>query len=219
MRISRNEAINLALLALCWLIVAWYWPHLPQQVPHHWGVMGQPNQWMPMPWGGLLPGLMALLIYLFMTAIPFIDPRAKRWESFKEFYPILKLLMMGFSVMLTYLTLSTAVTPGQILNLSKMLGFLGVFFILLGNYLPKVRSNFFIGIRTPWTLSSEEVWFHTHRLAGRLFVIAGILTIVALLFPPLWQAIIVIGSLVLVSIVTVIYSYWLYAHLPQGGNP
>ena len=115
-------------------------------------------------------------------------------------------------------TLAAVFRPGYRMNSAWM--FLGVGFLMaaLGNYMPRVRSNWFVGIRTPWTLSSEKVWRETHRLGGRVFVIGGIAIALAGLLKPAWSAaIVLVGSLSL-AIIPIVYSYILFRQLNQSGD-
>lgn len=209
----RSEGLPLLLLAATWALVAYYWPHLPPEMPTHWGPAGQPDQWMPKAQGALIGPVVALGSYLFLTVLPWIDPRARHWQGFLRIYPVIKAAMMAFFVLLTYLTLSAATRPGQVLTLSWLLVGIGLLFMVLGNYLPTLRSNFFVGVRTPWTLSSEEVWYRTHRVAGRLMVLVGLVTVMTVFMPAAWQLPVFLGALLLFSAWSVGYSYWLYRKL------
>lgn len=211
----KSEALPLLLLVATWALVAYYWPQLPDPIPTHWGPAGMPDSWMPRMPGALIGPLVATGTYLLMTVIPWIDPRSSHWQSLMRVYPVLKSAMLAFFLVLTYLTLSAATRPSQALALSSLLVGIGVLFLVLGNYLPTLRSNFFIGIRTPWTLSSDEVWYRTHRLAGRLMVAQGLVCLATAFLPRAWQLGVFLSTTVLFSVWSVGYSYWLYRRLAR----
>lgn len=209
----RSEGLSLVLLAAAWALVAYYWPQLPEQIPTHWGLGGQPDSWMPRVPGAFIGPLVASGIYVLLTVLPFIDPRSGHWQTILRVYPVLKSALMAFFVLLTYLTLSAAIRPTQALTLSWLLFGMGLLYMVLGNYLPTVRSNFFIGIRTPWTLSSDEVWYRTHRLAGRLMVALGMVAILTAYLPSTWQLPVFLGATLLFSGWSIAYSYWVFRRL------
>jgi uncharacterized membrane protein len=87
---------------------------------------------------------------------------------------------------------------------------LGLLFIILGNYMPKVKTNYFIGIRTPWTLANETVWTRTHRFGGKVFFISGIIILVSAFAPSSIRAVLLIASIVCIAVVPMVYSYAVY---------
>ncbi|HEY9900715.1 MAG TPA: SdpI family protein [Pantanalinema sp.] len=206
----RNEWLPLLLVGACWGVAAYYWPQLPEQVPTHWGMAGDPDQWAPRATGALIGPVMGTFFYALVWALPVLDPRGRHLAESPQVLEIIRSILCAFALFLTYLTLSASVTPGQHLPLSGMMVGLGILFVVLGNYLPKVRSNFFIGIRTPWTLSSEEVWYRTHRLGGKLMVAAGAITILGACLPQPWSLAVFLGAVGIAALLPVFYSYWLF---------
>ncbi|HEY9765875.1 MAG TPA: SdpI family protein [Chroococcales cyanobacterium] len=209
-----DKRIKLALVALSWLLTAFFWSRLPALVPTHWGISGQPDGWMPLPWGGLIGALVTTFLSLIFLLLPVVDPRGEHWKQFKESYEFIVLATLSFTTFLTWLTLSTAVRGGE-LSVSQLLVGIGIVFMIMGNYLPKLRSNFFIGIRSPWTLSSEEVWYRTHRLAGKLMFAMGLVLLLASFASRLWQVYLVFGSLALFATWSIGYSFWLYKKISR----
>ena len=211
----KTELLPLLLILAAWGLAAWYWPLLPDPMPTHWGTDGQPDGWMPKVWGALVGPLIATFVYIVMTLSPYIDPRSRNWAAFSDLYPVLKTSVTALMLFITYLALSAAASAEQVLSAGRLLVAIGLLFVILGNYLPKVRSNFFVGIRTPWTLSSDEVWVRTHRFAGKLMVALGLLLILCTWLPGNLAAGIVIGAGLSLAILTVGYSYWLYRRLEK----
>lgn len=179
-------------------------------VPVHWNAAGEVDRWADSTWSLLvLPGSM-LGLYLVFQVIGVISPHGFRPESFQRVVGIfqnatLLFLALVFAAQLLY--------AGGIEVDMSMLVLLGIggLFIVVGNFLGKTRKNFFIGIRTPWTLASDEVWIRTHRLAGRVFVLAGAVFIASAPFGAgMW---LLVGGAVVVALVPTVYSLLLYRRL------
>ena len=182
------------------------------KIPCHWNIKGEIDGYYG-KWTGLLlfPGI-SIAMLLLLIALPYISVRYKNArERFDKVIPNLATIIIFFFAGFHIYTILLA---KEILNPSGNMIFylIGLMFILLGNLLPKIPSNFFAGIRTPWTLSSENVWRKTHRSGGISFVLAGFLMI---LIPLLWknsQTSLVVMFIVVMAIVLypVLYSFILY---------
>lgn len=211
---------------LCYLFIvatvaaaAWLYPQLPDPMPSHWNVDGEVDGWMPKLWGvAVLPGS-AILIFIIFRLIPRISPKGFRTESFSGVLNVLQVAMVAFACFVAFLVLFTA--KGIDVHLNQMIyGAMGVLFIVIGNYLGKVRKNSFVGIRTPWTLASDEVWARTHRMAGWTFIVMGIFFLAGAFvrIDPMWLVTIII----LLALVPVVYSYFLYRRVEgfdENGEP
>ena len=131
-------------------------------------------------------------------------------EPFLRAWGVLKVTVLGLMLFLDVLILRAAKHSGE-LSSSVMFVGIGILFAVIGNLLGKVTRNFFVGIRTPWTLASEEVWNRTHRLAGKLFVVAGLAVVAsAFLGGTIWVMVVATG---LASLISVVYSYVLYKRI------
>lgn len=213
-------SIILTLLAVVASLVVWVnretW--LPPQVPTHWGVSGQPDAFTPrenlLPHLLLLPGSMAGMLVLFLI-LPWLSPLRYKIEPFRPTYDyIMGLVVAMFAYM--HLVLLLAFT-GRLLAVDRWItGGSLVAIAALGNVLGKVQKNFWVGIRTPWTLASDVVWIRTHRLAAWLFVAGGIAGLVLLLagIHPL----IALSVFGVAALVPVFYSLWLYKRLEKQGK-
>jgi uncharacterized membrane protein len=207
MKLSLVNALTLAVLLLLCGLALWYQPLLPDPVPTHWDALGQPDGWTPKPWGvWMMPAILGgLTVILFL--LPVISPHGFRLDEARRAYDVVVLLIVGFIAAIAVAGFESA-RDGLLSMATALPWLLGLLFILLGNYLPKFPKNFFVGIRTPWTLASDEVWIRTHRLGGWLFIAAGIFTIVAALFGmPLGAG---IAAIVLAALLTALYSLLLY---------
>jgi len=189
----------------------------PERVPVHWGIDGQPDAFTPrealVPWLWLLPAVLLGLI-LLGRVLPWLSPRHFDLESFRPTYEYLFFLV---TLLFAYLHLILLLAQMEMLgDIGRwlMAGLCGLY-VAMGNVLGKVRKNFFVGIRTPWTLASDTVWEATHRLGAWCFVAGGLLGLLLLLtpLPPLSLMMVVL----LVPLVPVIYSLALYKHLEAQG--
>lgn len=151
------------------------YPAMPQTVPTHWGADGAVDGWGDKA-GTLLMATMPLVLALVMLAVPRLDPKGFNFERFRGVYLGMSAALTLFMVAVAWMTPLTAlglVPEGGSLASAAILFALGALTIALGNYLPRVRPNYTFGIRTPWTLASEDNWRRTHRFAGPVFVAAG----------------------------------------------
>jgi len=193
------------------------YPSLPERVPTHWGLSGEPDDWMPKWPGAFLPAAMAAGVWLLLIGLRRIDPRRAHYEKFDETFWLLVNLLVLFMALVEVVALGAAL--GWPLDVARvMLLAAGLLFVALGNYLPRVRSNWWMGIRTPWTLESERVWRETHRVAGWSFVFGGAVTMVAALLPPAARPWVALAGLVVAGFVPVVYSYVLYRR-ERSGRP
>lgn len=161
----------LALLPL--VLVAAVYRRLPAEIPMHWGLNGAVEygaKWKLWVVVGMSP-LMAVLFYFQ----PRFDPKRKNYDKFSASYLGFQFVMMLFMLMLTGICVAEALRPGTVNVAMAVCLFVSLMMVYLGNVMPKFRMNWFCGIKTPWTLSSETVWTRTHRLAGRLFFAAGLI--------------------------------------------
>lgn len=162
------------------VIGAIFYPQLPARMASHWNASGQADGYMSKFWGVFLMPLISIGMMILFWIIPKIDPLKKNIDKFKKYYHGFILLMIGF---LFYLYLLTLIwNLGYQFNMTRMLApALGILFYFIGIMLPHAKRNWFIGIRTPWTLSNDEVWDKTHKLAGRLFKFAGLIFFIGML--------------------------------------
>ncbi len=218
----RREAIPLVAMAVIFLIAILAYPQMPDPMPTHWNAAGVPNGYGSRLVGVFLVPAMTLGIYLLFLVLPMIDPRRANYDRFADTYRFFRTLFIFFMLFVQVITLAAVYRPGYTLNSSLMYLAMGFLFAALGNYMPRVRSNWFVGIRTPWTLSSEEVWRATHRLGGRLMVVAGILVALSALVWPEGSLVILMAGALAMSVIPIAYSFILYRRLksePEVNHP
>jgi uncharacterized membrane protein len=209
------DRLSLLFIALSFAFAAVMYPSLPELIPTHWDAAGDVDAYTPKPWGAFLLPAIAWLVFVLMKLIPVISPKGFRTDHFMEVVRLFQVVLVAFMAVLTVMTLLYA--AGYEIDMPRFLSAaMGVLFVILGNYLGKVRKNFFIGVRTPWTLASDEVWVRTHRLAAWLFTLAGIATLMSALYLQGLQ--VAVASALIAGFVPVIYSFLLYRRL-EGFEP
>ncbi|MCD4673478.1 MAG: DUF1648 domain-containing protein [Anaerolineaceae bacterium] len=187
---------------------------LPEQVASHWNAQGEADGYSSAISGILLlPAIMAGTCVLLMF-VPSIDPLKENIEAFRPDYNSMIVAMAGFLLYLHVLTLLWNLDIEFQMNSLLAPGFGGLFF-LIGEMVGKARRNFFIGVRTPWTLSSDRVWKRTHERAAMGYKVAGALTLLAIPFPQ-WAFITMVGPMLVVSVYTVVYSYVEFQREKEG---
>jgi uncharacterized membrane protein len=180
---------------------------LPEQVPTHWNWRGEVDDTAARFPGAFLGPLVIAAIWILLPVLRRVDPRRRNYERFDEtFWVVLNVLALGGLLLQAAVLASALEVPFDMGR--AVLGAVGVLFLALGNYLPRLRSNWWMGIRTPWTLESEEVWRRTHRLGGRTFVIGGLFCVLgALLLPAASAGAVGFIALTFAAIVPVVYSF------------
>ena len=181
------------------------------QLPTHWSLSGEADGFAGKCRALLIPPLMVAALSLLFFFLPALEPRKQGLERSQSFYlwSWIAVLLMGAVMELTVVSVALR---WPIHATSLIMGGIGAMLVLIGNQLGKTRSMYLIGFRTPWTLASEEVWIKTHRLAGKLMVGGGIVTMVSALlrFPSGLAATIMVATVAVVAGVPIVYSYLLW---------
>lgn len=206
----KTEIIPLLVLVGTILAGFYFFLNLPPIVPTHWGINGQVDAWGSRNITLFLPPALILVVYLLFLVLPYFDPKKENYQKFSSTYHGFKSALMVFFFLLYLITGFAGL--GYSLPVDKIITLMiAVLFILIGSYLPKLKTNWFMGIRTPWTLSSEAVWQKTHVVGGKLFMLEGILIIASLfLLKGAWLFSFFIISILLLVIFVFAYSYWVY---------
>jgi len=191
------------------------YPRLPQSIPTHWNIRGEVDGYGDKFWAlFLLPCAMALMIVV-AGLLPWLSPRRFEVDVFRSTYGFLILLVVALLGYIHGIVIWTAWRGAPNTSRALIAG-LFLFFALAGNVLGRVKRNFWMGVRTPWTLASERVWIDTHRLAARLFVATGLVGLATVLVGlPSWTA---FALILLASVVPVVYSLVLYKRLAKKGE-
>jgi uncharacterized membrane protein len=186
------------------------WNQFPEQMASHWNENDQVDGYMSKFWGVFLMPLVTLGMFLLFLVIPNIDPLKANIAQFRGVFNLFITFFIGFMVYIHALTLIWNLGYTGFALSKAMLPAMGLLFILIGSMLRQAKRNFFIGIRTPWTLSSDTVWEKTHQLGAILFMASGVLAIIGGFFGGMvafWMLFVpLIGS----TLFLLVYSYVLY---------
>jgi uncharacterized membrane protein len=198
------------------IVSAIVYPMLPNTIASHWGLDGTANGYMTRFWGlAIVPIMMLVFIGLF-AAIPYLDPKRQNILEMRE-----KINTFGVVILLFFLyihILTIAWNIGYRFDMGRMIvPGIALLFYAIGKLIETAKQNWFIGIRTPWTLSNERVWTETHRVGGKAFQIAAILTLGGLLLPQ-FAIIFILVPILAASFYPIIYSYVLYRKLTSPMN-
>ena len=208
----KKEFSLIGVLTLPFVYLAYVWNSLPQKVPMHWNYRGEIDDWGSKNSLLLLVGLLTLVPYILMLIIPKIDPKNKlsvMGGKYNQIKFVFIAFISGLSLFIIFSSKNQSVSNP---NLIQVL--IGVLFIVLGNYFKVIKQNYFIGIKTPWTLENEQVWKLTHIFAGKLWIAGGLLIAVFSLFLPSDLAFgFFLTITILITLIPVLYSYFKYKEL------
>lgn len=204
------ESIIWLLMAIPVVYFLLVYNQLPQQIPIHFNIHGQPDNWTSKASFIFYLLGMTLGVYLVIVLVPLIDPKKRILQMGRKFYA-LKLILMAFMSGLALVIIISAKNQ-QIVSSRFIWLFVAVLLIVLGNYMPSVKPNYFIGVRTPWTLESEQNWRATHRFTGWLWTLDGFFMLILglLVKSAKFYATISFINVLLVAFLPVLYSFLLF---------
>lgn len=205
----KTEWFPLALIVLSFLAGAYFYQNFPVTVPSHWNFQGEIDGYSSAGVAAFLLPFMTLGIYLLFVFIPYLDPKKAQYSSFGTSYHQFK------GVFVAFMSLLYALTGLNGLGYTINIGFwtpvmVGCLFCAIGLLMEKVKSNWFLGVRTPWSLSSDKVWDKTHKLSGQLFILAGALMAATVLVSPVGKIVLFSLSLAILIIGAPLSSYIFY---------
>ena len=207
---GRGEWLFWLIMVLPFLYIPFIWSKLPESIPTHWNMQGEPDNYSSKTYGTLFLPVLNVAMYLLLLVLPKIDPRKKNYHYFGNTYRNIRLLLVLFMTVMFFIVMQMAM--GTMAMDSKMVVIL-IFGLIaaLGNFMRTIRSNFFVGIRTPWTIDNPEVWRRTHEAGGKLWFYASLIGIVVLLFiGKEYIPWLVIPYLCAIVIYPIVYSYLLF---------
>ncbi len=205
----RKSEIFLIVLTVASIIAAFLlYPHMPEQMASHWNTAGEVDGYMSRFWGlAMFPIILTVLSGLFI-AIPHMDPLQKNIKKFRPHFDGLMILLSLFFVMVFAQSTLWNVGIEIPMNITMPIA-MGILFFYIGILLGKSKQNWFVGIRTPWTLSSESVWDKTHKLGEKLFKGIGVLSVLSVIYPS--YTFIVVIALIIITVLTLfIYSFLVF---------
>lgn len=214
----RIELPLLALIATMFVVAAVAWSYAPERMPVHWNAAGEVDRWGGKFEGLLLLPMLAVGIYALTIVLPMFDPGRGNYRNFPKAYNAIRIAILVFLAAIYAILLLTAF--GHNVNVTMVMMFMaGGLFVVIGNYMSKIRPNWFVGVRTPWTLSSKLSWDKTHRLAAWLFLFMGLLFIAAAFVTNTWTILVVLVIDAICVIWMIVYSYLVYRSDPHRTTP
>lgn len=208
----KKEWFILVILIVPFFVSAYFWDELPDEVPTHFNIRGEADDWGPKWMAAYLIPLIGVGTYLMILLLPAIDPK-KKIESAQK--PVAAIRMFTSVFMVGIYAFVMAASLGTTINFSNyiIIG-VGILILIVGNYMNSIKPNYFIGIRTPWTLENEEVWKRTHRLSSKIWIVGGLL----LMLSPLVSEMIRLDYLIYIIVgilagIPLVYSYVIYKKL------
>ncbi|MDO8486563.1 MAG: SdpI family protein [Candidatus Staskawiczbacteria bacterium] len=187
------------------------------KIPTHWNAAGQIDGWSGKAFGALFVPILTIAMYLLMLFLPKTDPFKENYQYFEKQYYFIRLFLVLFMAGIFFFTFLTVM--GKKLNIMYfMVSFLSLLFIFMGAVMPKIKRNYFVGIKTPWTLHSDEVWIKTHKLAGKTMITGGVLVFLTIFLKSetaFWAFWVVV---LLSAFLPVVYSYLIYRRINPNGN-
>lgn len=208
----RKELPIIGIVLIPFVYLAFLWNTLPEKVPTHWNYKGEIDRWGDkFSLIGLL-FLLPVLTYLLLLIIPKIDPKKRIGIMGGKYYQIkfiLVLLMSLLSLFILYLTKNQSIS-----NPNLIFALIGILIVVMGNYFKVIQPNYFLGIRTPWTLENKEVWKSTHTFASKLWFIGGLLIIIGgIILPDEFFLVVFLSIIALIVIVPMVYSYFKFKEI------
>lgn len=214
----RAELIQLALIGAMFIVAAVAWANVPDRIPVHWNIRGEVDGYGGRFTGLLLLPLVTLGMYALLLFLPRLDPGYANYRAFAGAYNLIRISLVVFLAMLYCVTVLAAlgnrIDVGTIVTLG-----VGGLLVVLGNVMGKIRPNWFVGVRTPWTLSSKLSWNKTHRLAGWMFVVMGVLIALTGLVGSDTFLFVTLGISAVGGVWLIVYSYLVYRRDPDRVPP
>lgn len=213
-----------AIIGMC-AVNFWAMPQIPDgQVPVHWGIDGTPDRYGDRSeaiFGLWIVPISTVFTTLILAIAPRLDPNGENLMKSRKAYIVIwcsvMILLLGVHAGVAMLMVrSVTQSPDANEFVRFVIAASAILFIVKGNYLPKTRSNWFLGLRTPWTLSSDITWEKTHRLAGRLFMLAGFICLIgAFVLDGGWLIVMLLGTLLPATLISVVYSFFVWRKAPD----
>lgn len=210
------RVLSLVIVLMCFGLAIWAYPHLPDKVPSHWNLAGKVNRYSGRLSGAFLLPIIMLAVLGLQYVVPMIDPKSSNFKLmgkaywFSIFGAIFFLGVLYFGIIIFSLDL----VQFDLIPIIVQLG-TGLLFMVIGNYLPKIKYNYTFGIRTPWTLANQEVWYKTHRSMGPVFMITGIVIALTGFISTYKGFKLVFPLIIVLPIISLVYSYLVFRKQKQ----
>jgi len=211
----KKDWFIIAIIALTFMVSLYFYPSLPDKVPSHWNIKGQIDGYSGRFFGAFGIPLMNLAFYFLFIFLPYLDPKQANYAKFPSAYKLIRyafhMLFVGIQSTVLLVALGYHINVGMFVGVGVSL-----LFVVIGNVMGKFKHNYFVGIKTPWTLANEEVWVKTHRMAAPLWVVGGIISAIFAIFGGATSSFIALMVIVsVISIIPIVYSYVIFRKLKE----
>jgi uncharacterized membrane protein len=205
----RSRWFGLVIAALAVAVSIWAYPQLPPTVATHWSLNGTPDGFSSRLMAvAIIPIVVVVMTGLFQV-LPKLDPRGENYAKFFGTYWLIANTVIAFMLIAHAMIVASGL--GYSLKIDRLMPVgVGLLFIVLGNYLTRVEPNWFVGIRTPWTLSSDAVWRKTHRTGGWLMVLGGFMVVACSFLPRGAFIPVLVAAILIAAVIPIVQSYILW---------
>ncbi len=206
MKINKIAVIfPVILIIVSFLIGIYFYPQFPDQIATHWGTGNQANGYSSKAFGLFFMPILSVFMFILFIALPKFEPYKKNFDQFKKYFQNFINIIFAF---LFYIYLITIIwNLGFRFNMTQILSpAFALIFYYAGVLTSKAKQNWFVGFRTPWTMSNEEVWNKTHKISSKLFKISGLICLLSIFLPNL-SVFFIIVPVILTSVFVFAYSY------------
>lgn len=212
MSTKKTNIIISFIIALVFLVGLFLYPSLPEKMATHWNANGEVDGYMSKFWGTFfMPFLLLFMLGVYLV-VPRLEPLRANFEESRKYFNVLMLFLFGFMAYIYGLMLASNL--GYEFNFTTfIIPAVALLFFIIGMSVEKIKRNWFMGIRTPWTLSNDVVWEKTHRFGGLLFKIAGVVALLGLFFIGVVAILFIVVPIILVTLLSFLYSYIQYKRL------
>lgn len=205
----KTEWFSFSLMLISFILAVYFYQNFPAKVPSHWNINGEVDAYSGPLMGAFMVPVLMIIIYISFLLMPYLDPKKDQYIDFAPVYHKFKELILSFLFVLYFMAglsgLGYKVNIGMYVPLM-----IGLMFIIMGFLFKKIKMNWFLGFRTPWTMSSEKVWSKTNKLGGQIMMISGVLMASTGFIPNTFKIIMFIIAISLLVFVLPVYSYFLY---------
>jgi uncharacterized membrane protein len=203
-----KKVIPLIIIGLSFIVAFLIFPLMPPMMASHWGVGGEVNGYMSRFWGLFFMPILSIFLYLLFRFLPSTDPYRKNFKEFENYYDNFVVVILSF---LFYIYLLTLIwNLGHKFNMMQFMSpAFAVLFYFAGILTSHAHQNWFVGIRTPWTLSNKVVWQKTHAIGGKLFKLTALLILFGTGFPQ-YAFYLLLVPIIFTTVFVFVYSYWVF---------
>jgi uncharacterized membrane protein len=212
MKLTKYDYASIGIVVLLFAVSFYLYPSLPEEIPTHWNASGVVDGYGSKEMIFLFPIITALIYGLFLV-IPKMAVFKKNVSEFRHLGSMKFMLVSVFAAL--FLTTVLSIMNYYNRTMFMILPILGLLFFYFGYIMPEIKRNYFIGIRTPWTLADDFVWKQTHALGGKLFMALGVLFVLLMFVDPQYLVYLILIKVIGVAVILFAYSYWVWKTNPN----